>query len=330
MTPLIAMPDCDCTQAMPGTAADTAFPELPALSRLLHGARPRLRAGEWRNGVLAALGMTEVDLPAQSLIAARAVAIPQGAGICMALPIHAVAGMSRMFLAPSQGYALDAGEREELRLAFNAEFGATDVHMHAVGSGWLFQSPAASAASDGSPETLQGEALTREPAASETLRSMRRLGTEIEMWLAGLAFNAARERRGQLPINSIWFWSGAIAAPVPPPTRPGALFTNVEPDAWLAGLGAHCGLLVQRADSWQQVQGTPGAVVILQPSQPGAVMAQMTAWESAWFGPVHDDLASQRLKALLLQIGGRAWTLPASMLSRWTQRLQPWWKKVCA
>jgi hypothetical protein len=323
MTPVIAMPAC-----APPTAGSPALPALPALSALLQQARRMPDALDWRGGVLSALDLQDAGRHV-ALVAAHAVrAIQPGMGVCMAMPVHVVAGMSRVFLGAPEAFALDVQEREHLRLAFNAEFGTADLNLHAVGSGWLLQAPFAAAANDGSPESLFGIALAREPAASAAGRSLRRLGVEVEMWLTGLAFNAARENRGEAPINCIWMWGGATARGARPPGRmPGALFTN-EPDAWMTGLAAHCGLELQQALSWEQVRDTRGAVVILQPPSHGAVLPHLPAWESAWFEPARRDLASKRLASLRLQIGHSAWQLPAPRLTRWMRRRRPWSQMV--
>ncbi|MEO8316076.1 MAG: hypothetical protein ABI645_14935 [Pseudomonadota bacterium] len=333
MTPFIAMPAGTAAPSDPQVAGGVGeFPKLPVLTDMLHGARRLSDAPDWRSGVLAALDMPNAASQNAAMIAARSIpALQPGSGICLALPVHAVAGMSRMFLGTARTFVVDPDEREALRLAFNAEFGTPEVQMHAAGCGWLLGAPFAAAANDGSPESLLGVALAREPAVSEGGRSLRRLGAEVEMWLAGLPFNAARERRGEPVINSIWFWSGATAVTLPAPGRmPCALFTNTEPDAWITGLASHCGLPLRQAHSWQEVRDTPGAFVILQPPLPGDAMPQMPEWESAWLEPARRDLASRRLQALRLQIGRSAWQLPAPRLSRWLQRRRPWWQRVYA
>jgi hypothetical protein len=330
MTPVIVMPVS--VSEVPAATKAVGFPELPVLSAMLHGARRLRDAADWRSGVLAALAMPDADGQNMAKIAACGLpSLTPGTGICLALPVHVVAGTSRMFMASPGSFVLDAARRDELRRAFNAEFGSTDLQLHAVGSGWLLQAPFAAAANDGSPESLVGDALAREPAVSTTGRSLRRLGAEIEMWLAALPFNAERERRSEPPINSFWFWSGGTTEGMPAPGHaPGALFTNGEPDAWMAGLAHHCGLAFRHASTWQEVRDTPDAVVILQPPLPGDAMALMPAWESAWLDPARRDLAARRLPELRLQIGGSTWQLPAPRLARWFRRARPWWQSVQA
>jgi hypothetical protein len=316
---------------IPPAAKAVGILELPVLSAMLHGARRVRDATDWRIGVLESLAMPDAGQNMAKIAACALPSLAPGTDICLALPVHVVAGTSRIFMAAPETFELDAVRREELRQAFNAEFGAPDLQLHAVGSGWLLQSPFAAAASDGSPDSLRGAALAREPAGSTAARSLRRLGAEVEMWLAALPFNAARETRGEPPINCIWFWSGATTGGMRPPTHaPGALFTNREPDAWMAGLASHWGLQFRHASAWQEVRDTSGAVVILQPSSLGDAVAPLQAWESAWLDPVRRDLASRRLQELRLQIGRSTWQLPAPRLARWFRSKQPWWQLVQA
>ncbi len=320
MTPLIALP----------AATGKLLPELPALTRLLHGATRLPEASSWRSGVQAALAPgLSAAMPAH--IAAGAVpAMQPGSGVCLATPVHVVPGISRMFLAPADSLSIDADEQELLRLAFNHEFSTPGVQLHAAGSGWLLEAPFASAANDPDPDSLSGAALTREPAGPGAAKSLRRLGAEVEMWLAATPVNRLREQRGVPPVNCIWFWGGAqVSTPAQTMQPPVRLFSNREPDAWLAGLVARCNAPLQLAQHWDAVRSSP-ALVVLQPPALGDVARQLPAWEADWFEPVWRDLAARQLPALRLQIGSSAWQLPASRLTRWLRRSRPWWQAVSA
>jgi hypothetical protein len=331
MTPLIAMPaSLPDPETGSGAVLAEAMPALPALSAMLRGATRLAVANDWRSGVLEALSIDPAVAPAG--VAASAIAgLQPGACICLVMPVHAIAGISRMFLATADQYTLEPDERETLRAAFNAEFGAPDLQLHAAGTGWVLQAPFAVAADDASPELLVGAALAREPARTDTSRALRRLGAEVEMWLATLPLNLDRQARGHSPINSFWFWGGTMTTALPQPgQRPRALFSNLEPDAWLAGLASHCGLRVQQAQSWADVRDAMDAVVILQSSRPGESMQDLPAWESAWLDPAFRDIQSRRLPALRVQWGASAWLLPAPRLTRWLRRSRPWWEMLSA
>jgi hypothetical protein len=329
MTLLIAMPASPSRGPGLPDGNPAAMPELPALSAMLRSARRLPVDADWRSGVLRTLGIPAPD-PHQAAIVARAVpAIALESGICLALPVHLVAGMSRMFLGASQSFALDTQRREELRQAFNAEFGGADLRLHAVGAGWLLEAPFAAAADDDDPENLQGSVLARVPAASAEGRSLRRLGTEVEMWLASLPFNVERERRGEPSINCIWFWGGAKTRDVPPPgRRPHAFFCPEDADPWIAGLAAHCGLPLQEAGGWDHIRDADDALVMLQPTVGVDPVTCWREWESGWFQPVWRDLQDRRLSSLRLQIGRGAWLLPGPRLTRWFRRARPWWQMV--
>lgn len=330
MTPLIAMP-ASLPDAGAGSGAVDAMPALPALSAMLRGATRMTPANDWRSGVLDALAINPSVASPAALAAGAIPGLHQGAGVCLVMPVHAVAGISRMFLATADQYMLEPEEREALRVAFNAEFGAPDLQLHAVGAGWVLQAPFAAAADDASPELLVGAALAREAARTQAGRSLRRLGAEVEMWLASLSLNLERQARGARPINSFWFWSGATAAPMPEVTRhPRAIFSNREPDAWLAGLSSHCGLRVQQVQRWSDVGDAKDAVVILQPSRLGEAMQDLPEWEAAWLGPAFADIQARRLPALRLQFGTSSWLLPAPRLTRWLRRSRPWWEMLSA
>lgn len=324
MTVLIAMPAIDPT-------AGEALPELPALTQLLQGASRLPAASDWRSGVQAALGLGAAAAAQPARIAACVVpGLQPGLGLCLATPVHVVAGISRMFLAPAGTVEITAAERESLRLAFNAEFGA-EVQLHAAGTGWLLQAPFAGSASDAEPAELGGAALAREPATTAAVRSLRRLGAEIEMWLATLPLNQSREKRGAPPVNCFWFWSGTQAAALPVPARsPAGLFSNLPADAWLAGLAMHCNRPLAQVSGWQEVRTKADACVVLQPPQLGSVARLLPAWEATWFEPVWRDLVARQLPPLRLQLGRSAWQLPAPRVTRWLRRARPWWQSVSA
>lgn len=330
MTPLIAMP-----ASLPDTgtanAAVDAMPALPALSAMLRGATRLPAVHDCHSGVLDALAISPAVASPAALAASVITGLPQAAGVCLVMPVHAVAGISRMYLATADQYLLEPEEREALRAAFNAEFGAPDLQLHAVGAGWVLQAPFAAAANDSSPELLVGTALAREPARTDAGRSLRRLGAEVEMWLANLPMNLARQARGARPINSFWFWGGATAAIMPEVTqRPRAIFSNLEPDAWLAGLASLCGLRVQQVQRWADIGDATDAVVILQPSRLGEPMQDLPHWEAAWLEPAFGDIQARRLPALRLQFGASSWLLPAPRLTRWLRRSRPWWEMLSA
>ena len=60
-----------------------------------------------------------------------------------------------------------------------------------------------------------GDAKLHTPQGADALR-WQRIATEVQMLLHAHPLNQARAERGELPINSLWFWGGGRATPLVP------------------------------------------------------------------------------------------------------------------
>lgn len=310
-----------------------ALPELPVLAAMLARARRLLPASDWRSGALAALGWPD-DSAMPAAVNVAACALPElsaGTGLCFAAPLHVVAGISRVHLPPGGCLRLDAAQSARWAEAFNRDFGEPQLRLHAVGDSWLLAAPFAGAARDAAPEDLTGEPLARVAARDEAERSLRRLGAEVEMWLVEQPLNREREARGDPPLNALWFWGGAHSTRIAPLTRlPRAMFVAGAPDAWLAGLAAHCGVPLNSATDWQSLAAARDALLVLMPPPEGASAQYWLDLEARWFGPAARAMRDGSLDALRLQIGPSAWLLPDPSPLRWFRRTRSWHQQVLA
>ncbi len=299
---------------------------------MLSRARRLPGAPGWRSGVLSVVGGPAAGAVPDVAVAARAMpALPAGAGLCFATPVHVVAGMSRVHLPPGGWLQLEAVEAVRWQEAFNRDFGGADLHLHAIEGGWILEAPCAAATQDAAPEELIGLPLTRSAASTEAQRALRRLGAEVEIWLTGHALNREREARNVPPLNSLWFWGGAHATQLPQLTHPlRHLLVAGEPDPWLTGLAAHCGLAVTRATNWQSLPLNDNALLVLSPSRWGMSAQHWQALESQWLAPAARSLVDGSIRSLHLQIGTTAWQLPWRSLLRWLRRRRPWHEQVAA
>jgi hypothetical protein len=312
-------------------AARAALPALPALSALLVRARRLPGAAGWRAGVLTDCGVAETAsaIP-PAVVAARAVPeLAADAPICLVEPLHVVAGISRVHLPPDGRLPLAAGELLQWADAFNRELGAPQLRLHAVAGGWLLAAPFAQGARDPAPAALLGEPLARAAASDDAERAVRRLGAEVEMWLAAHPLNREREVRQLPPLNSLWFWGGtrAVALPVLP-RPPQALCVAGEPDAWLAGLAAHCAVPLQRVASWQDLP-LGRATLLALPHLEGSPR-EWTGLDARWFEPATQALREGGLDVLRVQIGRCAWQLPDPSPLRFLRRPRVWHEQVRA
>jgi len=328
--------------AMPGpqpasTAADEpvlrdSLPALPELTSLLTRARRLADARDWRSGVMTALGAEQGMGFGPATVAARAISgLSDAVGLCFASPLHVVAGLSRVHLPPDGWLRLAAAESARWLAAFNVEFGGPDLRLHAIGANWLLEMPGAFAARDGAPEELLGLPLERTAARDDAERALRRLGAEVEIWLADHELNRAREARGLPSINSLWFWGGARAGQVAPLTNaPRAIMVDGEIDAWLGGLAAHCAVSVAPAQDWHSLPLGQDALLVLAPPRTGGSGEHWRSLETRWLQPAAHALRNRDLPALRLQIGATAWQLPDPSPLRWLRRRRPWYLQVAA
>jgi hypothetical protein len=321
--------------AMPGpplpefenAAARAAQPALPALSALLARARRLPDADHWRAGALMDCGVPAAASTIAAVAARALPALAADAPICLAEPVHVVAGISRVHLPPDGRLQLDAGELSRWADAFNREFGEPQLQLHPVAGGWLLAAPFAQGARDPAPAALLGEPLARVAARDEAERALRRLGAEVEMWLAAHPLNREREARQLPPVNNLWFWGGARATALPALARPPqALCVVGEPDAWLAGLAVHCAVPLQRVAHWPDLP--PGRATLLALPHLEGAWRDWSELDARWFEPATQALRAGDLPALRLQIGDRAWQLPDHSPLRFLRRRRAWHEQV--
>jgi hypothetical protein len=147
-----------------------------------------------------------------------------------------------------------------------------------------------------------GHALPSVPAAGE----LRRLGTEIEMWLHGAALNVARERAGRPRISALWLWGGGASDSSAPS------IINPPPDAHLHGgdpfLAALSGEAASLHGKSRAVIPAPASYAALDSSATRCVVEltpmsgppaeSLSALESNWFAPARKALSEGRLSCV--------------------------------
>lgn len=209
---------------------------LPSLDRIARfGERLTLDRG-WREWLAHWIGRHDLAQAPVSAIAGAGRA--DAAMMWMATPLHLAAGLTTLHFDARGILRLSSEELEELAADFARTF--TDVRLVPLESGELLllqSSP--SAATTTEPARIVGgnvaDALPQGPGAS----TLRRLGAEIEMWLHEHPVNAARARRSELPISTLWLWGGG--APLAPHSTSGPLPRACGSDSYLQGLWRLCG-----------------------------------------------------------------------------------------
>jgi hypothetical protein len=318
MSPLLVMP------ALPRTAdvAHEALPALPALCELLRLADASGPDSSWRAGLLRDLGAGPQVFP-EAVIAASALQIDPARAVCLVAPVHAVAGMHRVHLHAAGILHLAAEERSALSEGFAAQFGP-DLRLHDAGNQWLLEAPCAMAADDTDPLDWAGAPLERRPASSPEQRLLRRLGTEIEMWLASLPAGARRSGPGHLPVNLFWMWGGGVMpARGQLPELPAVRIHGPVDDPWLAGCARLAGVCAAPLPAaWPGADGA-GRVMVLPTARDAS---HLLALEAEWFQPALDALRAGRMQTLRLRLGRRLQTVRCGAIRRLLRRRRSWWQ----
>ena len=161
-------------------------------------------------------------------------------------------------------------------------------------------------------------------------RFWHRLANDVQMVLHGAAINAARERRGEPPINSLWFW-GAGTMPARTPVRWARVLAD---DALCLGLARHgeiahgpvpggaCDLWTQgksrEMSSWCSGRARgPGR------SRQPALSDPLHRIEEQWFAPLLTMLQRRRLARLTVYTDTRCFTITRAGAWRVWRRARP-------
>lgn len=290
---------------VPALFAVQGVPSLPALELLLargrrSGSEPR-SLEDWLGG---AFGLGRGSLPAGAL---TLLGCGQDAGSDFWLradPVHLRAERDRLLLVPGQALELAAEEAAELAAALNRHC-AGQLELRVLRpDAWCARSAQEIALEARSPVELAGAgAAGRLPDKRWQL-----LLTEIQMALHAHPVNAARERRGALPANSLWLWGAGRA-----PAASGPWQSVSAQDPVALGLARAAGVRQRDpgagADEWlAQAREDGRHLVVLDALRgaralgDGALARHAQALEARWFAPLLAALRSGRIGMVTLHV----------------------------
>jgi hypothetical protein len=161
-------------------------------------------------------------------------------------------------------------------------------------------------------------------------RFWHRLTNDVQMVLHGAAINAARQRRGEPPINSLWFWgAGALPARSPVPWA-----RVLADDALCLGLArhgeiAHGPVPGGACDLWTRGKIEGEVLVVLRPgARPRGDQAPgrsdpLHRIEEQWFAPLLTILKRRRLARLTVHTDTRCFTITPAGAWRVWRRARP-------
>jgi hypothetical protein len=176
-------------------------------------------------------------------VIAAAAAIPSAAASVsdhtawLATPVHLIAGLTSLHVDRRSILRLSAADLESFAQDFNRSFGDTELHLAPLANGeLLMRGPATLMATTTEPSrALVADLETSLPKGSDA-KALKRLGAELEMWLHTHPLNESRQRRGEVPVSTLWLWGGGSLAnrAAGSPGNPGDV--ALGPDPYLTGL----------------------------------------------------------------------------------------------
>lgn len=314
----------DCHLLIPGLilpenagAASYNDLALPALETLLARGALRAQAGVSLERWLAAtFGVApQYDLPFAPLSLRGDGVDPGNACWIQADPVHLEVRRDELLLADASCFEIAADEAHDMLTALNAHFRGDGLEFIAPAPHRWYARLAGEAQIRTTP-TLEvaGHSIERFLPAGEDARRWRRLANEAQMLLHQHARNEARETRGALTVNSVWFWGAGRAPAVGRDAPYGAVWSS-HPLA--AGLAAAANSRSQPLppSAARLLESDPNAardrreLVVLDWLR-GAATADLPAWRGAlarleklWFAPLLDALRRGAVQLTLHALG---------------------------
>jgi hypothetical protein len=321
---------------LPAGADSSALPralDLPALDWLLRYAQPAERIDDWRRWLAREVGARRLaELPVAQLFAVGG-DIP-AAGLWLATPVALEVRVDHVRLRDRGLLAVSQEESAEWQQEFARTFGP-ELRLGSAGERafWLSGGPRADVATVDPARLLDadiGQALASDTAAA---RELRRLGTEIEMWLHSAATNAARERAGRRRISALWLWGGG-ASPSPVPGANEVRWVDFRIHGGDPCVGALENLGGSQPSGampagFAELAAAPSTVVEFAPMS-GAPSESLTVLETHWFEPARAALSEGRLDLLTIVANDRVFRVRPRQGWKFWRRRRSWLQSLGA
>jgi len=266
---------------------------------------------DWRADafkVIAAPGTPMPGIGAAALFADQGSV--EGAAVLIATPVHYIADMSNVRLPADGILSLRAAEAEALARDFNRVWHDAGFRLLAGRGAAMFcvsDQPLPAATCD--PEDILGRHIDEHLPTGAAAASLRRLMSEIEMWLFEHAVNQARITDGAPAVSGLWLWGCGPALGRLPPIA-----------GWAAGEDPLIGAFAASPNA----AGRAVSGVLVSAAEPGT--AEWGDLETEWLDRSLEALRGGRIARLQLSAGHRQFSVGARWRLRFWRRSRPWWE----
>lgn len=313
------------------------MPEAPALERLLS----RAALGETQSRGFEATLFELFGLPVNGgrdlPVAAVTRLADQGDAATdwwlRADPVHLRADLHAVRLFDARFLDIGAGEAEFLVVEFNRIFGDDGLRLEASRPDrWYLRLENDPGLRTHPLAEVIGRDINPLLPKGESERYWNARLTEIQMLFYGAPVNAQRETRGQLPVNSVWFWGGG-RLPEGAVSPADDFYSDDVLARGLARLaGTAIGSVPDNADDWRESIGDATESLIVLDTlrydridgNSGAWAEHVSALEKDWFGPGLAMLDNKNLDVLrLYPCNGRVYETDSRNRWRFWRRSRP-------
>ncbi len=320
----------------------TADVRLPGLARLARFGTVEPLPRGWRAWLATWLGRADLASAVPAVVAALASTSiasrnSSHASVWLADPLHLAASLTSVHLTPQGLLRVDAPSQDELCQAFNDTFADVGYVLSAARAGrFLACGPALPGAIDTTdPARCLGATLSDALPQGDGAGALRKLGSEIEMWLHEHPINARRAASGRMPISTVWLWGGG--APLPAQLKRSAADSGspsvaiFSDDAYVEGLSQLLGVRCRPALAGLAslaAPDSPRAVATLELFSPSAPQSEgspaatplgsLGALDREWLVPALDRLARGQLARCALIANDRCmWVTSRDLWRLW-------------
>ncbi len=250
----------------------------------------------------------------------------QGEWWLRADPVHLKVDMGNLVLIDGEHFALDLVEARALADIVSEHFSHLGWRLdvdHPMRWYLKLETPARIQTTPLSMARLRN--IDAYLPSGEEANSWHRLLNETQMVLHDCAVNRSREARGEVPVNSLWFWGGGVL----PPARAADWSEAYGDSALLQGLASHAGIrcrpLPEGAARWLNCSGEGHHLALIETGHSSARSSNVEGWRefivalsANWFEPLLHALKDGRLQSVTV--------LTDRYLSYHAERARWWWR----
>ena len=298
-------------------AALASLERLPSAELVQARGAKLAAATDWWEAVCGLADIRAPDLAVAEVAWLGATATRKPA-LWLATPVQLTAAMDYVRLDAVA--APGSGVLAALAQAFNREFADSGYALHVAPTGHAFlETPRRLEAASVDPGRIVGRDVAGSLPKGPEAGALRRLMTEIQMWLHGEP-GAAR------PFNALWLWGGGGTWPEP---AGGRLPLAASSEPLVRGLWALAGApSAEPAADFAEASGLPArsvlATVSLELWRSQGELQSLRRLEADWLAPAWRALEEGRLASLTLYLNGALTRISRAQRWRWWRARRHW------